>query len=437
MSVDDYTSYLENLPLDWSKIQLQDIGAISAGDTPSRSNAAFWDGSIPWVTPGELTELKTKVITDTEEHITQAGLMNSSANLLPAGTLLLTTRATIGSVALAGMELATNQGFKNLVLFEEADVDFYYHLLRFIAPEFVRRASGTTFFEISGSELAKVVVPRPSLSEQRQIAEILDAADEAIQRSERVIAKLREVKKGLLHDLLTRGLDAEGDLRDPEVHPEAFKESPLGRVPRGWKVTTLGDVVSQTKGFIQTGPFGSQLHADEYTEEGIPVVMPQNIENGQVRNQDIARIPTEKARALARHRVTYNDVVFARRGDLSRCASIGEREEGWLCGTGCLLVRSPRDELDGDWLAAVYQSSLCQRQIYARAVGSTMVNLNTSLLASLIIPKPPYREQLSIVEAIDTYDARLRAEEAALDKLRQVKRGLMDDLLTGRVRVGV
>ena len=114
---------------------------------------------------------------------------------------------------------------------------------------------------------------------------------------------------------------------------------------------------------------------------------------------------------------------------------MGEREEGWLCGTGCLLVRPPEDEVSGDWLAAVYQSSLCQRQIYARAVGSTMVNLNTSLLASLIVPNPPCPEQLLIVEAIDTYDACIRAEEATLDKLPQVKRGLMDDLLTGRVRV--
>jgi type I restriction enzyme S subunit len=320
---------------------------------------------------------------------------------------------------------------------EEVDASFLADQIahRRIGRYFRLHANGTTRFGLTTSTIEDTPLWLPPLGEQRHIAEILDAADEAIRRTERVIAKLKEIKKGLLHDLLTRGLDTEGNLRDPEAHPEQFKDSPVGTIPRGWTAATLGDVVSQTKGFIQTGPFGSQLHADEYTREGIPVVMPQNIENGRVRGRDVARVAPETARALARHRVTDNDVVFARRGDLSRCASIGEREEGWLCGTGCLLVRSPRDEISGDWLAAVYRNTLCQRQIHENAVGSTMVNLNTSLLASLIIPKPPYPEQLSIVEAIATYDTPIRAEESMLHKLREVKRGLMDDLLTGRLRV--
>ena len=213
MPIDSYKSYITALPSSWKKVPLQNIGTIHAGDTPSRSVPEFWGGDIPWATPGELTDLKYKIVNKTDESITDAGLSNSSANLLPIGTLLLTTRATIGNVAIAGISLSTNQGFKNIILFDNADIDFYYHLIQFISPEFIRRASGTTYLEISGSELAKVLVPIPPLREQRRIAEILDSADEAIRATERVIDKLKQVKKGLLHDLLTRGLDENGQLR--------------------------------------------------------------------------------------------------------------------------------------------------------------------------------------------------------------------------------
>jgi type I restriction enzyme S subunit len=277
----------------------------------------------------------------------------------------------------------------------------------------------------------------PPLREQRRIAEILDAADDAIRQTERLIAKLKAVKAGLLHDLLTRGLDEHGHLRDPQAHPEQFKSSSLGRIPKEWEITTLGNVISEKGGIIQTGPFGSQLHAEEYTKEGIPVIMPQDIVGSSVSDEYIALIPLKRARDLARHRVVPNDVVLARRGDLSRCAPVGLREAGWLCGTGCLLVRPPEGVIHGHWLAAIYQHDRSQQQILARAVGSTMVNLNTSLLASLVIAKPIYEEQLAIMEYLDTHEARIRAEGATLEKLRQVKRGLMDDLLTGKVRAPV
>jgi type I restriction enzyme S subunit len=304
-----------------------------------------------------------------------------------------------------------------------------------ISRYFGLHANGTTRFGLTASTIANTPLWLPPLPEQRRIAEILATADAAIRETERVIAKLRQVKAGLLHDLLTRGLDADGRLRDPQAHPEGFKDSPLGRIPREWEATTLGDVVSKGGGLIQTGPFGSQLHAYEYTKEGVPVIMPQDIQDARISVKQIARIPMKRAEMLARHRVKLNDVVFARRGDLSRCASIDEREVGWLCGTGCLLVRPPKDAANGFWLSAIYQHDVSQRQIAAKAVGSTMVNLNTTLLESLVIALPSVDEQNRVVATLDSHDARIHAEEATLAKLRQLKRGLMDDLLTGRVRM--
>lgn len=428
----DATTY----PPDWEVVPVKALGEIKSGGTPSRHVPTYWNGTIPWVTPTELTGLKNKYLRDTRERITPAGLTGSAATLLPAGSLLVTTRATIGSVAIAGKALTTNQGFKNIVPSEETDSDFYYYCLQTLVPEMYRRAIGSTFQEISKTEFERISAPRPKKPEQAAIAGILDTVDEAIRQTAAVIEKLKKIKAGLLHDLLTRGIDEDGQLRDPVRHPEQFKESPLGKVPKAWEVLRVGDLLARTGGHVQTGPFGSQLHAFEYVAAGIPVVMPQDINtDGQITLDAIARITPSKAKTLSRHFLAGNDLVFARRGELSRCAPVRERETGWLCGTGCLLMRPSRNAVLADWFTAVYRHAICQRQIAARAVGSTMVNLNTGLILGLVIPYPEPDEQERIVQIAHAHDVRAQEEEATLRKLTLMKQGLMQDLLTGRVRV--
>ncbi|MEE8536848.1 MAG: restriction endonuclease subunit S, partial [Acidobacteriota bacterium] len=154
--------------------------------------------------------------------------------------------------------------------------------------EAVATAVGTKMPRTSWNAIRELEIFMPPLPEQHRIAEILDTADEAIRRTEQVIAKLQQMKQGLLHDLLTRGIDDNGNLRDPERHPEQFKDSPLGRIPRGWMVPRLRDLIRRVGGLTQTGPFGSQLHAREYVEVGVPVVMPQDIKGDAIDLTNIA-----------------------------------------------------------------------------------------------------------------------------------------------------
>jgi len=296
---------------------------------------------------------------------------------------------------------------------------------------------GSSVIHISAAHLGELPLVLLPLPEQRRVAEILDTLDETIRKTEQIIAKLQQMKQGLLHDLLTRGIDENGALRDLDRHPEQFKDSPLGWIPRQWEVFQLGQTIRRVGGLIQTGPFGSQLHASEYVGVGVPVVMPQDIGNESVDLRDIARVSDRKATELGRHRLAVNDAVFARRGDLTRCVAIDEAEVGWLCGTGCLLVRAPQHTLFAEWLTAIYRHDLIQRQVLARAVGSTMVNLNSSILADMYVPIPPAEEQRHFVTEIQSLRNRASAELEALEKLRTLKHGLMDDLLTGPVRVSV
>jgi len=288
------------------------------------------------------------------------------------------------------------------------------------------------------SDFGEIELNLPPLPEQRRIAAILDTLDETIRRTEQVIEKLKQVKQGLLHDLLTRGIDENGELRPhPEEAPQLYKDSLLGRMPRGWEVKSLMEIVRERGGLIQTGPFGSQLHAHEYVENGVPVIMPQDIVDDRIDLSSIARITSRKAAELSRHKLQMNDAVFSRRGDLSRCAAIGERESGWLCGTGCLLVRIAASALKSGWFTAVYRHDMGQRQVMAQAVGSTMMNLNGSILGRFLLPLPTPEEQTAVVARAQALGRRTDAEYDNLLKLRTLKHGLIDDLLTGRVRINV
>jgi type I restriction enzyme S subunit len=279
-------------------------------------------------------------------------------------------------------------------------------------------------------------IPVPPLVEQPRIVEVLIALDRAIFDTETIIAKLKAVKQGLLHDLLTRGIDANGELRPPQLEaPSLYKRSPLGWIPRQWEEVSLGDIARRSGGLLQTGPFGSQLHAHEYVLDGVPVVMPQDMVDSELSVENIARITERKATVLSRHRVKSNDLLFSRRGDLSRCVAISDRQLGWLCGTGCLLARLPTSEINGYWLALVYQQPVAQSQVMGRAVGSTMPNLNTSILAAICIARPSIDEQDEITKRVKSTSLRINSEEQTLEKLRLEKAGLMDDLLTGRVRI--
>lgn len=257
----------------WERCTLEEIGKIFSGSTPRREVTSYWNGDFPWVTPGELTGLKEKYLTYTRECITKAGLAGCAATLLPKDSLLITTRATLGSVALAAMPLATNQGFRSLVMNECADPHFYYHLASRLTPDLTRHSSGTTFLEVSAKDFAAVKVVKPPLPEQRRIAEILDNLDEAIRKTEQVIAKLQQMQQGLTHDLLTRGIDENGELRDPERHPEQFKDSLLGRIPREWESQSLGSLAIAG---ITNGVFKEPHRVGS----GVPLVNVSNLYRG-------------------------------------------------------------------------------------------------------------------------------------------------------------
>ena len=354
-----------------------------------------------------------------------------------SGSILISVRAPVGTTNRADQDYCIGRGL-GAVLAKPgiADDVFLLHAIEANLEFLHRRSQGSTFLAIGSKELSSLPVPAPVFAVQRRIAKILSTLDEAIEQTEALIAKHQQIRAGLMHDLFTRGVTPDGHLRPTrEQAPDLYKESPLGWIPKEWEVERLGDILRRCGGYLQTGPFGSQLHAHEYQADGVPVVMPQDINDGLVGTEQIARIHEGRAEELSRHRMRLGDIVIARRGDLSRAAAISEAEQGWVCGTGCFLLRLGQSALRPDYAAYVYRQDFLQRQIAATAVGTTMPSLNNSVMEALLFPFCGEDEQLRIVERLKGAEQEIHALTEGLFANRQIKHGLMHDLLTGHVSV--
>lgn len=239
-----------------------------------------------------------------------------------------------------------------------------------------------------------------------------------------------------MHDLFTRGITADGKLRPPrEQAPELYQETPIGWVPKDWRAKSLKDILSESGGYLQTGPFGSQLHAHEYTHEGVPVVMPQDINEGKIGLEKIARIRESRAKTLLKHRLKIGDIIIARRGELNRAAAINEKDKGSVCGTGCFLLRLAGSNLDVRFFSNIYQHDIIQRQVVGLAVGSTMPSLNNEIMGKLIFPDLDSKEQHRISDRLNIVVSKIDSLDSYMNKLLYKKSGLMHDLLTGKVPV--
>jgi type I restriction enzyme S subunit len=191
-----------------------------------------------------------------------------------------------------------------------------------------------------------------------------------------------------------------------------------------WETTTLGEVCRRGGGNIQTGPFGSQLHASDYVSVGIPSIMPVNIGENRISIEGIARITVEEAERLEKYRVREGDIVYSRRGDVERRALIRAQEDGWLCGTGCLRIRLGEGVVDPLFASYYLGDSEVRKWIVRHAVGATMPNLNTSILSALPFVVPPIEEQKAIAKILSSLDDKIELNRRMNETLEVIARAL-------------
>lgn len=187
----------------WKMQKLVDVGRVVNGGTPASEEAEYWDGNIPWITPSEVSQLRSPQVAITERYISSSGLKNSSAELLPIGSLIVCTRATVGACCINSVPMATNQGFKSLVPNGGVDIRFVYHAVNARQKDLIRLANGSTFLEVTKPDFENFQIAVPRLPTQRLIADALDAAAMEITLLEHSVGRMKIQKSGLLRRLLT------------------------------------------------------------------------------------------------------------------------------------------------------------------------------------------------------------------------------------------
>ena len=203
-------------------------------------------------------------------------------------------------------------------------------------------------------------------------------------------------------------------------------------IPNDWKIMSLGEICSN---HLQTGPFGSQLHSHEYVENGIPVLMPKDLNDYRADLSSAAKITPKKANDLKKHILKKGDLLFSRRGDVARFALIDEKSEGSICGTGCLKAR-PNENHSSKFLAYFLQKDSVKQWLEQNAVGQTMPNMNTEILRELpLISASSRKEEEKIAEILSTWDKAIETVEKLVANSQQQKKALMQQLLTGQKRL--
>lgn len=234
---------------EWIECTLDKLGEIVGGATPSTKCEDYYGGSIPWITPKDLSSFKGRYITSGERNITEKGLASCSAQMMPKDAVLFTSRAPIGYVAIASQSVCTNQGFKSIVVNEKADPLFVYYLLKYNKDAIEAMGSGTTFKEVSGKTMRAVKVRIPlDVSYQKRIAAVLDSLDTKIENNERINDNLEQQAQAFFQELFV-------DNADPE-----------------WAIGTISDL-----GAVVGGSTPSKAKPEYYTETGIAWITPKDL----------------------------------------------------------------------------------------------------------------------------------------------------------------
>jgi len=454
-----------------------------SGGTPSTSEPSYWGDEINWISPSDLTGYRSKFISKGAKSITAAGLKNSSARLMPAGSVHFSSRAPIGYTVISAQSLCTNQGFKSVVPADGVFNEYLFHYLKFIRQEANARATGTTFKELSGSAFAALPFPLAPLAEQRRIVEkveeLFSELDEGVANLKQARAQLAVYRQALLKHAFEGHLTADwrtkhaaelesadqlldriraemeeryqkqlkewekamekweaGDRKDskpskPRTPPLAelpSKEelSQLPVLPTGWNWMRLGSCNVD----VFDGPFGSHLKTSDYVGSGIRVVRLENIGVLKFIEEKESFITEAKYKTLSEHTVVPGDIVFSSFiTERTRVAMVPPSIDKAVNKADCFCVRCHGTVLMNRYATVLLSTRSAFKQLEAAVHGVGRPRINTTQLKELFIPVCSPAEQQAVMNQVDAQFSEIDALEADIDLNLQKAEALRQSIL--------
>lgn len=418
-----------NCPVGWVKGTLGRLCSIEIGGTPSRNIPEYWDvdsrGNNHWVS---IRDMSQDVIFETAELISDLGVKHSNVKLQDVGTILLSFKLTIGKVSVAGVRLYTNEAIAG-IRSQEIDEGFMFFGLQHwdLLKGVDQAVKGAT---LNKKKLKQIEFCYPvSHEEQSKIVEIMVLVDKAAKKSEAIIAKQQRIKAGLMQDLLTKGIDAHGNIRSEETHE--FKDSTLGRIPAEWEVATVGSklLVPPKNGY-------SPVEADSWTGIGmlgLGCLTKDGFVLSQVKNAPEADKKIHKAI------LDNGDFLISRSNTRDLVGLVGVfSNPGYPCIYPDLMVRLHFNaDVSSEYMQHVFQCGVVRRQLQKNATGTSesMVKITAKVIKNVIFQCPSVSEQSRINDVIFAQQKTVQEAMTIHGKLLSIKTGLMHDLLTGTVPV--
>lgn len=399
-------------PADWKVLSVAECADIFQGGTPKTSNKTYWNGDIIWVTPSDISRIESLYINNSERKITELGLAKSSAVLLPKGTILFCSRATIGFLAIAAKPMATNQGFKNLVCKNNVHNEYLARSLTRSKDEIISKAIGTTFLEISKKELSKIEIGIPSFEKQKSISRVLSTLDTYIEDLTALIAKKKDIRDGALEDLVSGRTRLEGFTGE-------------------WKEVSFAEVITPKARIGWQG-----LKKYEYLHRGYSYLIGgTDFSAGTVNLSHIWFVSQERYDMDTNIQVAKDDVLVTKDGTIGKVALVPQLDKPATLNSGVFVFRTT-SELLQVFLYRILLSSIFNTFISLLSAGSTIKHLYQKDLKKFTFQIPTdIAEQQAIADTLTAMDEEIQQLEAKRDKMKGIRDGAMDELLTGRIRL--
>ncbi|WP_367702808.1 restriction endonuclease subunit S [Helicobacter pylori] len=372
------------LPLNWQRVRLGDIAEIIGGGTPSTQIKSFWNGSINWFTPTEIGI--TKYVYKSQRTITPLGLKKSSAKLLPIGTILLTSRASIGDCAILKVVATTNQGFQSLIPLEKINNEFLYYLMLTLKNKLLKLASGSTFLEVSPNKIKNLLIPLPPLNEQIAIANILSDVDRYLYSLDALILKKEGVKKALRIKMLNQILASNG---------VEFKK--------------IGEICLIKRG---------RVIAKKILQENgkYPVYSSQTLNNGILGFIDT---------------YDFDGEFLTWTTDGAYAGSIFYRNGRFSITNVCGLLQVIQDNILHKYLYYILQITA---PLHVNP-GMGNPKLMSAAMQQIEIPLPPLNEQIAIANILSALDHEIISLKNKKRQFDNIKKALNHDLMSAKIRV--
>lgn len=353
-------------------VRLDECTRIVSGATPSTSKKEYWGGHIRWVTPADLSNLDGPFISETPRTLTEAGLASCAAELLPAYSVLFSSRAPIGHVAINTEPMATNQGFKSFVpLPSHLNAQYLYHWLRANRAYLESQGNGATFKEVSKAVVARIEIPLPPLDEQRRIAAILDQADDLRRKRRDALTYVQKLNHSLFYQMFG----------DPVSNP------------KDWSQCSFADLCERLAVGIVVRP------ASYYVETGIPAIRGLNIKQAGIDLTDCVYISAQTNERLSSSRIWQDDVVIVRSGRPGLAAVVPEKLNG-VNSVDVIIATPKKNRARPKFLRDFINSSGGRKIVLSESRGQVQQHFNVGSLSKAAMYAPPLRLQAEYEEKL-------------------------------------